>query len=490
MKGYNDFMPYGNSEEVDCCVCGESFTHYKKLSEHIKKIHKITPVDYYVVFLNNNVRPSCLVCGGETRYVSLSSGFKKYCAADAASASGKLGGKLKETWNRGKTKETDDRVLALSKRVSGSGNPFFGKTHSDATKKRNADAHRLRFEEVLKRVSESSPNAEVVSDWRSYDTQDSLLRVACKECRTEDEVSFFNLKRCWRCKKCSPLGSRQQLEIADYVRSLGFTVHDSVRDVINPLEIDVWVPERNLAIEYHGLYWHSGGREETFDKGRHRRKYEMCRDRGIKLLQVFSDEWIFKRDICKSIIRNALGLNELKLNARDCRVVDISTEEAKAFLEKTHISGYTRSKRKFGLIHREMGLVGVATTRTPIQTKWGHLNELARMSFSSGVTVRGGASKLLARVKLQSLSDNFEGLLSYADLRFGSGRVYEKCGLTPVGESSINYWYTDGHQRLDRFAFRAQKGKSEAEVARDAGVRQVWGPGNGVFIWRPSDDEN
>lgn len=478
-------MSYGTSQDSICLECNESFPHLKKLSEHIKKIHGINSCDYYIKHFHNNLRPTCQACGGETRYVSLSEGFKKYCFNDrniAASISGKIGGKIKKQWNKGKTKESDERILNISIKMSGMGNHFYGKNHSFSTKELNAAAHRLKFSDILKRVAADIPNITVLSDFAAYETQDSLLHVKCKKCEHEDNVSFFNLKRCWKCKTCNPLGSRQQVEISEYVRSFGFEVEDSTRKIIPPLEIDVWIPERQLAIEYHGLYWHSGGREETFDKRKHRKKYEECKKLGIKLIQIFSDEWIEKNDICKSIIRNALGKNEMKLNARDCKVVELSKDEAFEFLEKTHISGYTRCKNRIGLMHKDHGLVGIATTRTPIQKKWGKLSELARMSFSHNVTVRGGASKLLSRVKQLSAADGFDGVLSYADLRFGSGLVYEKCGFVLSGESSINYWYTDGHKRFDRFTFKAQTGKSENEVALEAGVRSIWGSGNKVYI--------
>lgn len=482
-------MPYGNSEASSCLTCGESFPHLKKLSEHIKKIHRISPQSYYVKYFCNNVVPSCPLCGAEPRYVSLSEGFKKYCkdhAVAAMSAGGMAGGQA-PAWNKGKTKETDPRVLEQALKMTGSGNHFFGKKHSDAARMKNAQAHRLKFNEVLSRISKEVPSIDVLSDWRSYDTQDSLLRVSCKICNSCDDVSLFNLKRCWRCKKCNPIGSRQQLEVSVFVKSFGFNVIDSTRSVIPPLELDIWVPEKNIAIEYHGLYWHSNSTSDAFDKKRHRTKYEECRAKGIKLIQIFSDEWTGKNDICKSIIKNALGKNDTVLNARDCIVERIEIETAKKFLDTTHISGYTRSKHKLGLIHKKLGLVGVATTRTPIQTKWGHVSELARLAFLPGVTVRGGASKLLSVVKKLAISDGFEGVLSYADLRFGDGSVYLKCGMEEKEESKLNYWYTDGHVRFDRFEFRARPDKPETEVAKDAGVMQVWGAGNKVFVWKQEE---
>jgi hypothetical protein len=84
-----------------------------------------------------------------------------------------------------------------------------------------------------------------------------------------------------------------------------------------------------------------------------------------------------------------------------------------------------------------------------------------------------------------SLQNGYEGVLSYAELRYGEGGVYEKCGFSLVGESTSNYWYTDGVSRFDRFAYRAQPGKTEKEVAEAANVKAVWGAGNKIYVWKP-----
>ena len=122
------------------------------------------------------------------------------------------------------------------------------------------------------------------------------------------------------------------------------------------------------------------------------------------------------------------------------------------------------------------------TVRTPVQKRYGNVCELARMCFKLGTSVRGGASKLLVRVEELAKAEQRVGILSYAELRFGTGAVYEKCGFSLVGETVGNYWYTDGSNRYDRFKFRAQSGKTEKQVALDANVRAVWGSGNNVYL--------
>lgn len=475
-------MPFGNSVGGTCEECGQQFAHLKRLSEHIKKSHAMDPRDYVAKHRHGGQRPKCPNCGAETRYVSLSEGFKKYCTGCrhiAESEAGRIGG-IRGAWNKGLTKESDPRLAEQSARSTGAGNGFHGKAHSPATKATIALAKRTPFDSVAATVASSG--AVLQSLEQEYIDQNSLLRVTCATCGAPDEVSLFNIKRCWRCRSCHPVASRPQLEIVNFVKSLGHNVDVSTRGVISPLELDVWVPDKNLAIEYHGLYWHSGGKDGVFDKARHRQKYELCKAKGIRLIQFFSDEWLSKGDLCESMIRNALSHNDVKLNARDCEVRVITAQESKKFVDGNHISGATRACAHFGLFHPTFGLVGVASVRIPIQKKWGHVCELARMCFLAGCSVRGGASKLLSHAISFGKERGYDGLLSYVELRHGTGNVYEKCGFELIGESKINYWYTDGTSRFDRFKYRAQPGKPERDVAIEAGVRAVYGAGNKVYV--------
>lgn len=475
-------MPYGASESCKCGKCGSEFPHAKKLSEHIKMSHKMSSEDYTVSYLYDGKRPTCPVCGEQTRFKSILKGFSKFCkdhANLAMSQAGRRGGKS-TAWNKGLTKETDERVKRQSAQLVGKGNPFYGKKHTPQARKKNANAHRLSFEDVKQRIVELNKNVDLLST--TYVDQNTPLKLKCRSCQTIDSVSLFNFQRCWTCQTCFPNASKPQLDVVGYVRSLGFAPVVSTRNVIPPYELDIWIPEKNVAIEYHGLYWHSGGKDGVVDKRRHRQKFIECKNKNIRLFQFFSDEWNYSQDICKSMISHSLGVTQVKLNARDCVLKQLTVKQTKPFLKENHIAGAVLAKYHVGLVHPKYGLVQVATIRVPVQKKWGSVIELARMASCVGIIVRGGASKLLKHIVSWSKQNGYKGLLSYAEQRYGNGGVYESCGLTHVGESLNNYWYTDGVKRFNRFKYRAQPGKTEKQVAEENSVRPVWGCGNGIYL--------
>lgn len=62
-------------------------------------------------------------------------------------------------------------------------------------------------------------------------------------------------------------------------------------DTKEPCEIDIYIPELNLGIEYNGTYWHSSKQKE---KNYHQRKYDICKQNGVSLIHIFEFEGLDK----------------------------------------------------------------------------------------------------------------------------------------------------------------------------------------------------
>lgn len=54
-------------------------------------------------------------------------------------------------------------------------------------------------------------------------------------------------------------------------------------------EIDFFLPELRLAIEFNGEYWHD--KRERDNPGYHKRKQELCEQHGLRLINVSFGEW-------------------------------------------------------------------------------------------------------------------------------------------------------------------------------------------------------
>lgn len=90
------------------------------------------------------------------------------------------------------------------------------------------------------------------------------------------------------------------------------------RKLISPSEVDVYVPSKNVAIEFHGIYWHSDKyKSDTY----HMDKYLRCKENNVNLIQIFEDEWNNKTEIVKSKLLNILGLScNRKIKSSECYI--------------------------------------------------------------------------------------------------------------------------------------------------------------------------
>lgn len=115
-----------------------------------------------------------------------------------------------------------------------------------------------------------------------------------------------------KCPKCYPkYRSKPEIEIEKYINFLGFETKNSLRNLITPYEIDIYIPEANFAIELNGLYWHSEIQGKK-DKFYHQNKTLLAKKKGINLIHIFEDEWNSEENKIKKILKNKLLFKENK----------------------------------------------------------------------------------------------------------------------------------------------------------------------------------
>ena len=52
-----------------------------------------------------------------------------------------------------------------------------------------------------------------------------------------------------------------------------------------------------------------------------------------------------------------------------------------------------------------------------------------------------------------------------------------------VGDSGIDYWYSDGIQRFDRFIIKTDGEMTEREKAAEMKLYKVWGCGSNIWVY-------
>lgn len=320
----------------------------------------------------------------------------------------------------------------------------------------------------------------------------------CVTCNnvTESTLDDGMLPRCYHCNPLIQSGGQSQVEyeLIQYIKQFSPSriIKVQNRKEIFPLELDIYLPESQIGIEFNGLYWHSetGGNK---DRKYHLTKTEKCQNKNIRLIQIFEDEWNFKKQIVKSRLKHILGHVKYRLYGRKCQIREISAQCKNKFLNKYHIQGEDRSAINLGLFYRNR-LVAIMTF-SKLRKALGQLSksnqwELSRFCTISHFVVLGAANKLL---------NYFEKtyhpikLITYSDCRWNTGNLYGKLGFIQSHQSSPNYWYLDKtyQKRYHRFNFRKDILKtklpnfdpnlSEWKNMKNHKYDRIWDCGNLVF---------
>lgn len=283
------------------------------------------------------------------------------------------------------------------------------------------------------------------------------------------------------CSKCVGMVSKPELEIAEYINSLGFKTESSRRDLLgSSKEVDIFIPELNIGIEYNGLYWHS----ETYGfkgKNYHLEKLKDARDKGIRLIHIFEDEWINSKDKVKSLLSVILdSFKGERLYARKLRVSsDVTWKDASYLLDKIHLQGRGAIGSYIYGLYKENRLISCMVF-SKNNVKEGQV-ELIR--FCSDGLVVGGFSKLLRNF----LSDNKEvrEVISFSDNRWSNGNVYEKNGFKLEYKTEPSYyWCSSKLERKHRRHFQKKYLKemfsnyddnlTEKEICEANGLFKIW----------------
>lgn len=291
-----------------------------------------------------------------------------------------------------------------------------------------------------------------------------------------------------RCVKCKSWGtSNQEQLLTSFLSGYIDNIIENDRSIIPPYELDIVIPDKKIAIEYCGLYWHS----ELFGKDRryHLGKFLACEEKGYRLITIFEDELVDNKEMIFSKLKNIIGIQDdhvTRIYARKCVVKEISLREASDFCNTNHLQGYAGSNVRLGLYYSDE-LVSVMTFSKPSIAK-GSKNkegcwELQRFCSKVNYSVVGGASKLL---KYFERNYFWQEIYSYADRRWSDGNVYTKLNFEFKGTTSPNYWYLRKQSRIHRFALRKTKedpkNKTEWEIRKSQGWNRIWDCGNLKFV--------
>lgn len=475
-----------SSKNFKCLIDNDNRLYTERsLSYHLMVNHSMSKEDYVIQYLNNGEIPKCKCgCGTPTKILSYEKPyFREYVSGHNSINENPM--------KKGHSYESRKKMKQSALKRIENFNGILPYHSGESINKRSK-----KYSQTMLRRRVEKNNVTLLSSKDQLNNK--IFRFKCNKCNSifcDNGFSFFI------CEKCFPrVRSRYESEFKEFFDKFGIEYENNVRKIVdNKFELDFYFPQKNLAVEFDGLYYH-GELSNNKDKTYHIKKTEFCNEKGIDLIHIFEDEWINKKDIIKSKLLYKLKFEEItKIYARDCSIQEISSKECKKFLDENHIQGKDNSSIRLGL-YRNDGLISVMTfskfSISKGQKSTDNSFELSRFCTKTYHSVLGGYSKLFSYFEKNY---DFDKIITYADRRWSSiNNVYATIKWKFSGTTPPNYWYMDKQHTLRKHRFNFTKHKiinemngdpslTEWENMKKMGFDRIWDCGHFKYEYKKRD---
>jgi len=463
----------------------------KKYSE--KKYNKKALLNLYILEKYTDYRPICKNkdCKNLVNFDNWLKDFKDFCSVSCRNKDIQSRKKISNAW---KTKDKNELKEIIKKREKncldkyGVTNPMQSLEIQEKTKRTNLEKYGVEYsiqsnvikEKIkktnLEKYGTVSTSQKHIKNYHLYNDKEFIEKEFIKNgfFLIDYFESFFNVKEKAAYSKLKELGieyvhkkssSSYEEELIIFLKEIDPDVKilRNNTEIISPYEIDIFLPDYDFGIEFHGIYWHSINKRNYNDKKlikklktNHQKKALESIKKDILLFQIFENEWIYKKELWKSMIKAAMNKIKNRIYARKCKIKEISFKEVKEFLEENHMQSYSTSKFNFALEYNNEIVSVMTFSKSRFSKK--HDFELHRFCNKKDYIVVGAAGKLLNHFIKNNMTTG-QILSSYANLRWSNGNLYRKLGFDQKTISKPNYFYfkNKDSKMIPRVTFQKHK---------------------------------
>jgi hypothetical protein len=268
----------------------------------------------------------------------------------------------------------------------------------------------------------------------------------------------------------NPQTSSYEDEIYDFLIAAEVKVERKNRTILNGQEIDLYLPESKIGIEFNGDFYHSSFYKE---KNYHLAKSRLAKENGIRLIHIWEHEWLDPQMQAKlkTLLKIATGNVETKIYARQCELKQISNQQAKILNEANHLQGHRNAQVTYGLFYKKelVQLMSFSKAKYNKNLKTDSAWEIIRGCPGSNNIVIGGVSRLLKHF----IADyKPEEIFSYCDFNKFDGGSYEKAGMKFIGYTGpdLKYLLPDGEV--------VNRNPKKYKELKNGQVYRLWGAGS------------
>ena len=376
-----------------------------------------------------------------------------------------------------------------------------GCTHPEIGKKKQISNQTYTTEQFIEKAKEVHSNDDYSYDLVDYRKSKTKVLIVCNKIGSDGKPHgefwtspdlFLMGKGCPKCGNHLSIAEEEIFNaIAQKIGEENIIKRD--KSILEGKELDIYIPNKKIAIEFDGLRWHS----EKFKKGHdyHLKKTLECQEKGVTLIHVFEDEYLKNKSLVLDKIFNMLGENGWKkrVYGRNVEILEIGTRTAKDFLIKYHLQGFVGSTVYLGAYHNG-NLIAVMGFSKLGNGEW----NLNRYCTDTKFLCPGVASKIF-RAFINACHP--QKVISFLDRRWCksiSKNLYTSLGFSMDEILAPNYSYTDGHgNRYHKFGFRKQVlhrkygfplSMTEKEMVGKLGYERIWDCGLIRYVWENPDN--
>lgn len=274
---------------MKCEICGKDCSD-RGIGTHVKNQHNMTPQIYYDTYFGKHTRP---VDGKETIFRSIHKGYLTYCSIRCSNLDNNHFNAFRDN-NPQKDPQIKQKTIKTVFDRYGVINPYQIQEVKEKCIKNN------HTNEALEKRNKSLYNniKQFCKENNCITFEEAMKLNPCNGWWSE--VTFIIYKK-WRkfvsindldiIKNYKPNYNRSKNELKLY-QLICDSIHDEVissdRQVISPYELDIYIPNRHIAIEYNGVYYYCI--ENGTSKDYHLNKSLLCREKGIRLIHIYDFE--------------------------------------------------------------------------------------------------------------------------------------------------------------------------------------------------------
>jgi hypothetical protein len=314
-------------------------------------------------------------------------------------------------------------------------------------------------------------------------TRDNI--ICSKSCLKKHKTNIY------KTNNTSNSVSYRELSVYNFVKFYNNNTINSALNIIPPYELDVYIPDKKIAIEFDGLFYHShknGKKHQSY----HLQKTLLCSTKSIRLIHLFEDEWIYKNKLVKSRIKDITNNFKYSIDTTKCDIKYISNDDLilNKFICKYYLGDYAKCDINVGLYYKNrlISVLGI----NKIKSSKNQYNEFQICLYCSinNFNINNGLNLLI-----QNFENKYNPNLIKVnvDKRWSIPNTYINLGFKVDLDKPPNYWYTNKNAciRVNKHFFKHDTLKIKLPIYNSKlndwdnitnnGWDKIWDCGNYVF---------